>query len=134
MDPTECPFCGKAPTFYTDDAHKDFFLLYNCRGCQLPKHKTLYRVLYDKHDLTLLSISVEVDPYYLVYKFVDHQTHNTDYSTTIFKDIIGVLNFDADPRPLTFKKPVCSVDYVIQLPFDDIPLVLRKLDVYTVLS
>jgi hypothetical protein len=52
----------------------------------------------------------------------------------IFKEALGFLDGSHDMEPMTLNKPVCEIDSILDLPFDNIKLAKKKLDVWTVFS
>jgi len=99
-----------------------------------PDFETLYRQLYNIGGTTLLSDAIRIDEYYVV-RYFQPTSQKAKYNfSIIFKEIIGVLESNPDMEPITFNKPVCEIDFVIDLPFDNIKLAKQKLDVLTLFS
>lgn len=125
-----CPFCGKAPVISNSKAHADYFFLYTCEGCQEPKYETKFRLLRDKKTFDLLSISVKIDDYHIIYRFVDPRTRNSSLNTTVFKNLLpAILREEGAGAPEVFE-----VDYILELPLSDIEATMNKLNIYSTFS
>lgn len=129
-----CIFCHEPLEWQEEHSGKGYFDLYKCKNCMRPDFETLYRQLYNIGGTTLLSDAVRVDEYYVV-RYFQLSSKNAKYNfSIIFKEVIGVLESNPDMEPITFNKPVCELDFIIDLPFDNVKLAKRKLDVWTVFS
>lgn len=127
---SECPFCGKAPLLSDSKAHAEYFFLYTCQGCKRPEHDTKFRVLHDKKTFELLSISIRIDDYHIIYRFADPHTRATSHNTTVFKNLVAsILNEERRSSPVVFE-----VDYILELPLNDIEATKNKLDIYSTFS
>lgn len=129
-----CVFCQEPLEWQEEHSGKGYFDLYKCKNCMRPDFETLYRQLYNIGGTTLLSDAIRVDEYYLV-RYFQPSSKNARYNfSIIFKEVIGVLESSPDMDPITFNKPVCELDFVIDLPFNNIKLAKQKLDVWTLFS
>lgn len=131
-----CKFCKKALTLtsHPGDPLNLKFNLYICRRCQ-PEHNSLYRELREKSaDQELITDSIRIGEFYITRMYKTNLTTGRSNYTTINKDIIGVLEDSKDMTAITFTKPVCDVDGILELPFHDINLIKQKLRIYTMFS
>lgn len=128
-----CVFCRK-PLEYTIQGTGGVFDLYTCKSCQSPKYHTLYRQLYFFNKGDLLTDNIRIDEYYITRYF--KPTHKSDRSnyTVIYKEALGVLENIPDMEPISLNKPVCDVNHIIDLPFDNLSLAKHKLDIWTTFS
>jgi hypothetical protein len=110
------------------------FHLYLCRRCK-PEHNSLYRELRrSSSDQGLIADSIRVGEFYVIRTYQLNPTSGKLNYTSISKDIIGVLENSPDMTEISFTKRVCEIDGILELPFDDIDLLKRKLSIYTLFS
>ncbi len=140
MKTMHCIFCSEALQFQPEG--QDVFNVYSCRECQYPNYNTLYRQLYNAPDYNpfsntykgLLSDSIRIDEYYVVRYHFPVDRGDRDSYTIIFREALGFLDNAPDHEPLSLNKPVCEIDHVIELPWKNIELVKKKLDIWTTFS
>jgi hypothetical protein len=129
-----CIFCKKAMEYQPESVATKTFDLYLCRNCQRPQYKTLYRQLYNHKKVELLSDNIQIDNYFITRYFQPtHKDSKYNYSV-LYKDVIGVLESNPNMEPISLKREVGEVDHIIELPWDDLEAVKRKLKVYTTFS
>ena len=135
----KCIFCNDNLQYISEG--QDIFNVYACRDCQKPNHKTIYRQLYNSPNYKsfndykgLLSDSMRVDEYYVVRYYVPGSRGDRFNYTIIFKEALGFLESSPEMEPISLNKPVCEIDHVIELPWHDIVLVKKKLDIWTTFS
>lgn len=134
----QCIFCHDPVQYRPTEGH-DIFCVYLCRDC-VPGHKTLYRQLYhSSHNKRepeegILADSIRVDEYYVVRYYLPVNRRDRSNYSVIFKDAIGYLDSSPDADPISLNKPVCDIDSIIELPWKNIELVKKKLDIWTTFS
>ena len=160
MNPT-CPFCTKELTLDNDHIQITMgavgngidtlskYELYVCHLCQSPVYDSMYKELYSRDSMTLIIDGVRgetivtkkllvkaalIDEFYVIVGTDYHLGHKRNPFTSIYKNIIGTVGHSIDFEPITANKPVLDLDYILDLPFDNIPALKNKLQTYTVFS
>lgn len=132
---TPCGFCNKIPE-QVDHANREMFDVYLCAGCKKPDFDTRYRIVCYKGYPDILAVTVRLDEYYIILNHnFNYTTRRTKY-TTIYKKVIGSINYSLDLEPITWgpEEPVCDLDFLVKLPLHDPAAVKRKLQIYTLFS
>jgi hypothetical protein len=128
-----CHFCSKLLQFQIEHAGSTVFDLFICRECQSPQYKTLYRQLYFKDGYQLLCDYTRIDEFTITRYFRPNRPNGRYNYSIIFKEALGIIESSTDMEPMVMNKPVCELDYVVELP-SDIPLLKHKLNIWTTFS
>jgi hypothetical protein len=129
-----CHFCLNALKFQEEHAGNTIFDLYICRDCRAPLYKTLYRQLYFKNKLELLVDYTRIDEFVITRYFKPNIPNGKYNYSIIFKEALGIIESSPNMEPMTLNKPVCEVNYIIELPAHDIPLLKHKLNIWATFS
>lgn len=130
-----CPFCENPLEWQSHHSGAEMFDLYVCRECQKPDHQTLYRRLYERNKFDqILADNLKMDEYFIVRYFQPTSKGSKYNYTVIYKEVLGVLDNCSDMEPITLNKPVCEIDFIINLPWRNIELAKRKLSTWAVFS
>lgn len=129
-----CEFCWQPMIEVREHSGNGFFDLYKCFDCLGPSHKSMYRQLYDLGKTELLSDAIEIDSFYIIRYFSPGHINRRCNYTVINHDVIGAFADDPDLEPMTYRLPVCELDGILDLPFQDPELMLKKLQLYTTFS
>lgn len=129
-----CLFCKNPLGFQKEDVGSRTFDLYTCRDCKAPAYRTLHRQLYFYNKTDLLSDNIQIDEYFITRHFRPSHPSAKYGCSIIYKEAIGVFDGDVDMQPIIINNPVCELDYIIELPWNDIEAVKRKLNLYTIFS
>lgn len=132
----QCIFCDE-PLQYVHSEGRDMFSVYKCEDCN-NQHHTLYRQLYNSPSYKksptegVLADSIRIDEFYITRYYLPTSRGDRSNYSIIFREALGFLP-DA-PEPLSLNKPVCEIESIIELPWKDIALVKKKLDIWTTFS
>ncbi len=132
---TTCGFCHKVPEII-NHTNSDLLDVYLCEGCIKPNYDTRFRHVCYKGETEILATTVRIDEFFVVINYhFNFTTRRTNY-TRIYKKIIGILNGQLDLEPITWGPdlPVCDLDFIVKLPWDNPALVKEKLQIYTTFS
>ncbi|CAM6006095.1 unnamed protein product [Sphagnum balticum] len=113
---------------------QDIFDVYRCSGC-LKGYGSMYRQLYYKDGIILLAEAIRLGDYYVVKYHQPTSAGAKFHHTIISKDILGIIDPDNhDFEPLSFNRPVCEVERLVDLPLHDPEATLHKLSLITIFS
>lgn len=121
MNQNACVFCNNPLKLIDGHSAKGVFTLYICENC-IPNHTTEYKQLYFVNGLVLLSEAITIDEYYITRHYEKTITNGAKEQT-----IISKFNYDC-------QSIVCGFDYILNLNFNDIDALKKKLDIYTTFS
>jgi len=160
MNPT-CKFCNKQLIIDNPKAFMSFgsvskteetmtrYVMYICNLCRSPVYDSMYKEVYSQESYThkvngqlgetvttyaLLAKAALIDDFYVILANDYHLGHLKCPYTRIYKDIVGTVAHSIELEPITQYPPVCHLDYLIDLPFDNIEALKNKLNTYTLFS
>ena len=125
-----CGFCRGALKYKS----ANYFDLFLCRDCQEPKYTTLHRQVCYAGQTQLLADSLRINDFYVIRYFHPARPNERSNYTVIYKDILGAIDHSPDMEPITLTKPVCDIDHLVELPMDNIELLIQKLSLWTTFS
>lgn len=131
-----CKFCNKDMN-KIDHHNPELFDVYLCEDCLAPSYATRYRELYRAGEEELLAVTVRLDEFYVVINHAFNYTTKRTNFTVVYKNAIGAITRSLDLEPITCwdsDLPVCDLDQVLSLPFDDPAALKHKLQVYALFS
>ena len=131
----ECVFCHKEMAII-DHANKDLLDIYSCGDCKQPEHTTQYRHVCYKDEEPILATTIHVDEFYIILNYAfSFISRRTNY-TTIYRKVIGAIdtNWDLEPVVEAANVKAFDMDIIVQLPYDDIEALKKKLQIYILFS
>ncbi len=130
---TPCGFCNKIPEII-NHTNSDFLDVYLCEGCLKPNFETRFRHVTYKGYTEILATTIRIDDFFVVLNYAFNFTNRRTNYTQIFKKVIGTIGADIEPITFGPDRPVCDLDWVIELPSHDPALLKQKLRIYTTFS
>ena len=130
----QCVFCKKSLEELKSHSGSGLFSVYLCRDCIYPEHHTLYKQLYFNNGFQLLVDAIQIDEYYICRYFKKTTISGKENYTSLSKNVIGSLDNSNDMEPISLNHPICEIDHIMDLQFDNIKLLKQKLAIYTTFS
>lgn len=133
----KCKFCNKELE-QVDHTNREIFDIFMCNGCLKPNYDTVYRRVHYKGQPKILATTIRIDEFYVILNHeLNYVSKRAQYTQIYkYKKVLGIMNTDPDPQPITWaaERPVCDLDIVLDLPLNNPMALKEKLKIYTLFS
>lgn len=121
-----CEYCKKLMPIKNDTS---VLSVYECHICQTSlqyEYDISYRELYRKEDDKLVGVTFGIDKFWVILNIdLKPVFGKVDY-THVYKNVLG--------QHVRETKPIFELKGIVSFPFDNPPLLLEKLKLYTLFS